>query len=124
MPLFKFFITAEHLEKFDLTYETEAEKQAQTNSITGTAPNKKTSFEKNLDKVMRHFVVGTELSIGKNLTFRFGYNYRRRQEMKISTKPGMVGFSWGWESKFLNSSLAMAVRLITLRVELIIFPSA
>lgn len=44
---------------------------------------------------MRHFLVGLEINVGKNITLRTGYNYRRRQEMKIETKPGMVGFSWG-----------------------------
>ncbi len=40
-------------------------------------------------------VIGTEIKLGKNISLRAGYNYRRRQELKIDTKPGMVGFSWG-----------------------------
>ena len=30
---------------------------------------------------------------------RFGYNYKRRQEMKIDTKTAMAGFSWGFGLK-------------------------
>lgn len=91
---FKFYIIADHLEKFDLTYTTEQDKQDRLNAFTGD-DNKENKFDVTMDKVMRHFIFGTELSITKNLMLRFGYNYRRRQEMKISNKPGTVGFSWG-----------------------------
>jgi hypothetical protein len=52
-------------------------------------------FDVFLDKFMRHIAIGTEINLGENLVLRAGYNYRRRQELKIDTKPGMVGFSWG-----------------------------
>ena len=91
---FKFYIIADHLEKFDLTYTTEQDKQDKLNAFTGDE-NKENKFDAAMDKVMRHFIFGTELSITRNLMLRFGYNYRRRQEMKISNKPGTVGFSWG-----------------------------
>jgi hypothetical protein len=88
----KFYISAEHLEKWDLTYEPESSgnenEYFQGNQEEG-------DFDIFLDKFMRHIVAGAEFYPGKNLAFRIGYNYRRRQEMKISTKPGMVGFSWG-----------------------------
>ena len=48
-----------------------------------------------MDQMMRHVSIGTTVNLGKNLEFRAGYNYRRRQELKVETKPGMVGFSWG-----------------------------
>jgi hypothetical protein len=44
---------------------------------------------------MRHVAIGTTVNLGKILEFRAGYNYRRRQELKVNTRPGMVGFSWG-----------------------------
>ena len=37
-----------------------------------------------------------EIIFGKNFILRGSYNYRRRQEMKIADKTGMVGFSWGF----------------------------
>jgi len=89
-----FYIVADHLEKWDLTYTTDEEKENQTESLTGESASE-SGFDVFIDKFMRHIIVGTELNIGKNITFRAGYNYRRRQEMKIDTKPGMVGFSWG-----------------------------
>jgi hypothetical protein len=89
-----FHIVADHLEKWDLTYTTDKEKEDETESLTGETSSE-SDFDVFIDKFMRHIMVGTELNIGKNITLRAGYNYRRRQEMKIDTKPGMVGFSWG-----------------------------
>jgi hypothetical protein len=89
-----FFIVADHLEKWDLTYQTEADKENTGNSFTeDMAPE--SGFDIFVDKFMRHIIVGTEFKIGKNMALRAGYNYRRRQELKIDSKPGMVGFSWG-----------------------------
>jgi hypothetical protein len=91
---FKFYLIADHLEKFDLTYTTKLEEQKNLDAFTGeqTSENK---FDAAMDKVMRHFIIGTELNITRNVMLRFGYNYRRRQEMKVETKPGTIGFSWG-----------------------------
>ena len=46
-------------------------------------------------KLFRHIDVGGELSLGKRIQLRMGYNPRRRQELKINSYLGMVGFSWG-----------------------------
>jgi hypothetical protein len=89
-----FFIVADHLEKWDLRYTTEADREKEADPQTGTS-SKKQGFDLAFDKVMRHMVIGTEIKLGKNISLRAGYNYRRRQELKIDTKPGMVGFSWG-----------------------------
>ena len=89
-----FFVVADHLEKWDLRYTTAADKAKVEDPLTGTSSEKK-GFDLAFDKVMRHIVIGTEIKLGKNISVRAGYNYRRRQELKIDTRPGMVGFSWG-----------------------------
>ena len=89
-----FFIMANHLEKWDLTYKTTAQIESEKDPFTGEQTTE-SDFDVFIDKFMRHIVVGTELSLGQNLVLRLGYNYRRRQELKIDNKPGMVGFSWG-----------------------------
>ncbi len=89
-----FIIVASHLEKWDLTYTTDEERENSTSTLTGESASK-SDFDIFIDKFMRHIHFGTEFSIGNNITLRAGYNYRRRQELKISSKPGMVGFSWG-----------------------------
>lgn len=91
---FRFSIIYDHIEKWDLTYNDPANPAGGTDPITGE-PNEQTGLAKFGDQLIRHFIVGGEIYIGKNLVLRGGYNFRRRAEMKVVTKPGMVGFSWG-----------------------------
>ncbi|MFO7978896.1 MAG: type IX secretion system protein PorQ [Bacteroidales bacterium] len=51
------------------------------------------------DNLMRHAVLGLEFMPGRSFSFRVGYNYRRRQEMKVDTRLSTVGFSWGFGIK-------------------------
>jgi hypothetical protein len=63
------------------------------------------TFSKNIDKLMRHVSFGVEITPINNFYVRFGYNYRKRQELKIPSKPGTVGFSWGFGLKVFNLNL-------------------
>lgn len=90
----KFFLVAEHLEKWDLTYESATSSENSSHYLLEDLPGE-SGFDRFIDKFMRHIVVGAEFYPNSNLSIRLGYNYRKRQEMKIESKPGMVGFSWG-----------------------------
>jgi hypothetical protein len=57
---------------------------------------------------MRHAIIGAEFNITKGLSFRVGYNYQRRQEMKVASKIGTVGISWGLGIKIYKFNLAYA----------------
>ncbi|MBC8321889.1 MAG: type IX secretion system protein PorQ [Bacteroidetes bacterium] len=92
---FRFLLIYDHIEKWDLTYTDPANPSDGYDPITGE-PKYKTGFTKFGDQFMRHIIIGTELYIGKNLILRGGYNYGRRQEMKIDDRMAMVGFSWGF----------------------------
>jgi hypothetical protein len=94
LPL-RFHILTNHLERWDLTYEDPANPDPIVDPLTGDsiAPKK---FEKWLDKLGRHFVVGLEFMPAKVFTIRVGYNYQRRQEMIIESKKGLVGLSYGF----------------------------
>jgi len=92
---FRFSLIYDHIEKWDLTYNDPANPSDGIDPITGE-PQYKTGFAKFGDQFMRHIIVGAEFYIGKNFILRGGYNYRRRQELKINDKTGMVGFSWGF----------------------------
>jgi hypothetical protein len=92
---FTFNVVLNHLEKWDLSYKTQLDiEEEELDLITGDQVSEN-KFDTFIDRFMRHVVVGTTINMGKSLEFRVGYNYRRRQELKIDTKPGMVGFSWG-----------------------------
>ncbi len=91
---FRLSLLFTHLEKWDLSYEDPLHPGSTVNMLTG-AVEKKSGFEKFTDNAMRHIVVGGEFSPSKNFFIRLGYNYKRRKEMQVVSKPGTVGFSWG-----------------------------
>ncbi len=94
---FRISITYTHLEKFDLTYEVPLRYDEDTITYLGdAAPQKKDSKILDFaDKFMRHIIVGVEFIPFKNFYISAGYNYRRREELKLETHPGLVGFSIG-----------------------------
>ncbi len=92
---FTFNITFNHLEKWDLRYKTKLDLEEEEIDLASGDKISENKFDTFIDNFMRHVAVGTTVSLGKNLEFRAGYNYRRRQELKVDTRPGMVGFSWG-----------------------------
>lgn len=91
---FRFIITYNDIQKWDLTYDDPLDLENEIDPITGEKKNK-TGLAKFGDKMMRHLVFGGEIYIGKNVTLRVSYNYKRRQDMKSPEKKGMVGFSYG-----------------------------
>jgi hypothetical protein len=89
---FRYSILFNHLEKWDLRYDDPLTQQYdnQTGEIIESP-----KIEQIADNLMRHLVFGGELMIGKSLSLRAGYDYRRRQELKTASKTATVGFSWG-----------------------------
>lgn len=88
-------ITAQHLENWKLVYTDPTSEENQTDLITDEV-KKKSKFSKYGDEIMRHIIIGTELVISKNFYIAFGYNYQRRKDMVVETRPFMVGTSWGF----------------------------
>ncbi|MDY0076502.1 MAG: type IX secretion system protein PorQ [Bacteroidales bacterium] len=91
---FRFMVLFDNLQKWDLTYEDPLDLEGNIDPITGEL-QKKEGMADFGDQLMRHIIIGGEFYIGKNLVLRGSYNYKRRQEMKIPDKLGMVGFAWG-----------------------------
>ena len=94
-----------HLEKWDLTYEDPANPSTEYDPITGETKTQ-SDIEKFADNFMRHIVMGGELTIAKIVDVRLGYNYGRRQEMKVESKISTVGFSWGFGLRIKNFSFS------------------
>lgn len=92
---FRFNITFQHLERWDLTYE----KSDDGNLNSQGGEIKKSGFDVFGDKLMRHMIFGVEFLLGENFHADLGYNYKRRKEMKVNARPGTVGFSWGFGFK-------------------------
>jgi hypothetical protein len=93
IPL-RFSLLYNHLEKWNLRYDDPNDPANQKDPLTGETKTK-SDISKFADNFMRHIVIGTELTIAKTLSLRIGYNYGRRQEMKLYGKAGMSGFSYG-----------------------------
>lgn len=89
---FRFSVQLQHLERWDLSYEIKED----NTFIFGGDPEQVNKFDVFADKLMRHAVFGVEFLLGESFHFDFGYNYKRRQEMKMNNLPGFVGFSWGF----------------------------
>lgn len=84
-----------HLEKWDVRYENPVNPSGGIDPVTGE-PNEISGIDEFADNLMRHIVLGGEITIAKVLSLRGAYNYQRRQEMKVPDKLSTVGFSWGF----------------------------
>lgn len=104
---FRFNLTMQHLQKWDLTYLDPADTST-VNSLTGQSV-KKSKISSFSDKLMRHLIPGVEVLIGKNFAVRLAYNYQRRQELKLDARHGVVGFSGGFEFKIYKFQLSYAL---------------
>jgi hypothetical protein len=83
-----FSLTAHHLHQFDISYHDAAfnEENGFRNS------DRKFSF----DKLFRHFVLATTLSLGDKVEIAAGYNHLKRKELNVAaTGNGLNGFSLG-----------------------------
>jgi hypothetical protein len=98
-------LTFIHLEKWDLTYTNPT--AITKDPITGKVIEKSKSSQY-ADKIGRHLVFGGEVLISKNFHLRVGYNYLKRQELKVTTRPGITGFSFGFGLRVYKFMLSYA----------------
>ena len=108
---FRYSILLQHIEKWDLSY---ADPNAVVDPITGEIA-KESGIDAFANNTMRHIVIGGEFLPAKFLSIRVGFNYLRRQEMKVVSRPGTVGFSWGFGLKIskFNFSYSRAAYHLT-----------
>jgi hypothetical protein len=66
---------------------------SQTNTDTGELEIKQENIAKT---ALRHIVIGGEFNpFRKSLFIRGGFNFQRRFDLTTTTRPALVGFSWG-----------------------------
>lgn len=95
---FKFFVLTKHLQTWDLRYDDPNDPEDKVDPITGEK-EEDPALEVFADNLLRHFTFGGEFSITENFHIRGGYNYQRRQELKVPSRVSTVGFSWGFGFK-------------------------
>ncbi len=91
---FKFYVTAHHLNRWNLKTLTEENRDP---VFFGQNPDSNSSFSKEVDNFFRHLAFGGEFLIGKNELFRIrlGYNHLRNKELTVSGYRSLSGFSFG-----------------------------
>jgi hypothetical protein len=92
IPL-KWHVTVDNLQKWNISVPNPSDIQT---SIGGQSSNNKISF---LDNATRHFSIGAEFFPKKKINLRFGYNFRRAKELKLTETRTFAGFSAGFGIK-------------------------
>jgi hypothetical protein len=111
MP-FRYSILLTHLHRWNLAYDDPT--KVNTDPFTGEEI-KDDKFMEILDQAMRHVVFGAEFLPTKNFSVRLGYDYRRRQELKVDSRVSTIGLSWGFGiriSKFQFNYARKAYHLV------------
>jgi hypothetical protein len=89
---FRISLLGHHLNHWKILYE-DPNLQPTIDALSGdTIPVSRPGFGKNLAS---HFSYTLELLASDNLEFRAGFNYFRREQMKLLDRPGLSGFSFG-----------------------------
>jgi len=89
---FRFSLLAHHLNRWDLSYK-DPNALPTLDPLTGdTIPVPTANFG---EKLARHFTYQAEILISKSIHLRAGFDFNRRQEMKLVNRPGVSGFTFG-----------------------------
>ncbi len=91
---FRFSFMLHHLENYNL--------YAQRASLLGISMQEtrnKSTIGKLGAEFLSHVIVAAEFVPSQNFFVNLGYNYLRRQELKIEERVSTVGFSWGFGLK-------------------------
>ena len=101
----RFSFVAHNLQQPIMTYNDPLKPEESIDPLTGDTVINKVGVG---NKILRHAILGAEFNITKALAFRIGYNYQRRQEMKVESRLGTVGLSWGLGVKVYKFSISYA----------------
>ena len=99
---FRFSLLAHHLNRFDLSYN-DPTLQPTFDALTGdTIPVPRASIA---EKIAQHFTYQVEILLTENFHLRTAFDYLKRQEMKLVSRPGLSGFSFGVGVAFKRFSI-------------------
>ena len=98
MP-FRFHLTFHHLTQWDIRYNNPADVQ-QDNLFTDSSQLKPKKYIP--DKLFRHLIIGVEFKIKNYVRIDIAYNHMRQQEMRLTTRRGVPGISFGLGVRILQ----------------------
>ena len=102
---FRFHFSFDKLTKWDITYLDPTLKPEIDPTTGKEIPIKQPG---GFNKAMRHITPGAEIVIGKGFYLDLSFNFRKREELKYSAKPGMAGFNFGTGIFLKKMSIAVA----------------
>ncbi|MCS6935642.1 MAG: type IX secretion system protein PorQ [Chitinophagales bacterium] len=88
---FRIHTTFHHLHVWDIRYNNPADEE--NNLFIDTAELKKRKYI--ADKLFRHIIIGIEFNIKKVVRLNMAYNHYRQQELRLTTRRGAPGLSFG-----------------------------
>ena len=92
----RWHMTFENLQQWNIAFSNPNRAQG---SLDGSSEEEKVSFFNN---ALRHIIVGAELFPEKGFNIRFGYNFRRAEELRIVDQRHFSGISAGFGIRFGN----------------------
>ncbi|OXA83650.1 type IX secretion system protein PorQ [Flavobacterium hercynium] len=92
VPL-RWHLSLENLQQWNVSFSNPVRSES---NIDGSSTPEKVSFVNN---ALRHVIVGFELFPKKAVNLRFGYNFRRAEELKIDEQRNFSGVSLGFGIK-------------------------
>ena len=101
---FRFVLTLQDLQKPDLLYTYPVNPE----DPDAPFPEKKeySGISRFAENTMRHTILGLEFIPVKSFVVTIGYNYRRRKELQVPARTGMVGFSLGASLRLKKFSIS------------------
>lgn len=93
---FRFLVTFHQLQNMNIYYESKLQDSETSLGENSSQPG---FAERAGREFLSHLIIGMEFVPVKSFYLRAGYNYQRRNELKVPEKVSMVGFSWGFGIK-------------------------
>ena len=91
---FRLFFAATELQRWNLRYDDPLNPTRTVDPFSGEV-TEESWFAGTLDNLMRHTLMGVELSLGRSLFARLGYSWRQTAEMRGIDAFNFSGFSFG-----------------------------
>ena len=90
---FRFSLIAHNLFRWNIRYDDP--RVSQNTTVFGDSSEIKNPKRYIFDKIARHFIIGTEITIKKVVRINFAYNHMHRGEHAFENKKSLAGFSFG-----------------------------
>lgn len=98
----RFSLQAHHLNKWEIAFD-DPKQLASVDPLSGDIiPADRPNF---WNKLGQHFSYHVEILPSKLIHLRAGFNYYQRQSLKVESRPGIAGFSFGTGLNFKRFSL-------------------